>query len=1020
MKATTYPRLLFFILCFYVLTPVHTAAQQYQFTSNGSDGRDTVTITRIVNSYAKVKAVSGNVVWTNGPYVPQTRDRVLLLQMTGRDSGVWQWDTVRVGGNPCYLSNIYKTFDTAGGAKIQIIKAPQYQSLYIRSTGVLTAAPWNDSTGGVLTFMVKDTFKLDPGGSCDVSYLGFLPKSVAPAGVYGIGGAGGAGGAIGQDGGDSALVIGSGVGGGGDGGMFGQYGTAGDTIYYAHCPGCATRVYTDTARNISTPALGIALSKLMMGGAGRSGGGGKGGRGGGGGGGGTAGPGTAGGHGGNGGIGGQGGSGGGIIVYVTGHLALTDSSLHFYAIGGNGANGTPGDTGQAGGNGGPGLGPCGSGGTGGGGRGAAGGNGGDGGGGGGAGVILAFVFHDDSTYTGNSCLALGGTRGSGGHGGSGGPGGQNGTGPGGVNCGGAVAGRGPDGDDGNNGNNGNNGAGGGGGNSIIMLLSDCDGVFIYDYLPTLTVGYHCATDSFDSYFRSGWVGGSGNYLFNLNIDSGSTYTRYNYEVVDGNGCPGSDSKLSQQLMAADYQTLYYLTPACPGSADGVIRVTQGAIMQNPPDPCDSLYLYNYIYDINGNLLGSDLVAGLAGGNYIISWSIMGYPYLTDTILLPENTPLTLVPTITDPTCDPQADGSILLSAYGEDPCLPYNYDWDNGTYGYDNYGLSAGDYTVSVYCEGVGYCTSSSYVSITYEINYGCIQSETYTVNPPIAPADVYLDVDVCPGTPYTYKGIDYYPGFNTIPAVNTCDTTVYLTVNEYNPLMAWNLSDQTQGYGCYYNYPDYTALDVTGGDGNYSYYSVAQTSTCVGNALVTPYTVYVTDGSGCSAEFSVNMDYIQDNYIASIDNTTDETCPGARNGTMSFSVINVDMQQCGGSVYFNYNGPNGSSGSTVIYGIYSNTDYNLPAGTYNYYLSGLEVCANPVQGTFTIGSGGAGTISNEYDTICDGASFYWPADGNTYSQSGLYSITITGGSSTGCDSTANLYLAVLPPLTAGNLSDQT
>ncbi len=1071
MKATLTLRYFLFIIALSLLSVLSVQAQQYQFASNGRDGRDTVTTTRIVNSYAKVKAITGNTVYTNGPYVPQVRDRVLLVQMTGRDSGVWQWDTVRIGGNPCYLSNIYKSFDTANGAKIQIIKAPQYQSLYVRSTGVLTAAPWNDSTGGVLTFMVKDTFKMDAGGNCNVSYLGFLPQAdTSSAGAHGAGGAGGLGGAIGQNGGDSALVVGSGVGGGGDGGMFGQYGTAGNSILYAFCPGCATPVYVDTAKNLSLIDSGLAKNKFMMGGAGRTGHGGKGGRGGGGGGGGTAGPGTNGGAGGAGGRGGTGGRGGGVILFSSGYMKIPDSTLLFFAIGENGRNGMPGDTGQAGGNGGPGLGPC-TVGPGGGGRGASGGNGGDGGGGGGGGVVYGVLFHAAPSFTDRSYTTAGGMRGRGGIGGPGGPGGQSGSVPGGTNCGGIQAGQGPNGDNGSDGNNGNNGVGsggssGGGGGVVVQPCQNFN-----NYQEAISVGYGCTTQGYLTYFENNTGAQSPFTIFGEDTFSGNNYTTYLLTVGNASGCVAiRGGNVSQTVLQPSYE----VTPACPGTTDGQIVVTLDLAPPGPA-PCVPTAGYTAIYDINGFFIDSTQALALWPGRYYVVWGINNELPHYDTIELATVTPVTITPTITDPTCSQPDGGSIHLQVAGEDGCLYYYYSWNNQASGYNNDNLAAGTYEVSITYNGPDYCIPLA--NVWYNVNYACAQTETYTVNAPVGSEDVYLDVDVCPGIPYNYNGIDYYAGTNIILPANPggCDTTIWLTVNEYYspqgyeyqqicdgdqyfwngnyynqtgqyyttlfgadalgcdstveldlyvapPITAGNLNNQTIGDGCSTE-PDYLAMNITGGDGSYSYSSYAGTESCLVNALATPYTIDVADGNGCTAEFSLYVLYQQDSYAVSIDNTSPEACLNAADGTVSYTLQNLDNVQCNNPyVYFEYNGPNGyyQSISIPTYQTVVNTDYNLPAGIYYYNVSGIGACVANVHGTFVIGAGSNGVTGGEYDTICDGASFYWPADGNTYTQSGTYTVLITGGSSTGCDSTAHLYLTVLPPITAGNVADQT
>jgi hypothetical protein len=106
-------------------------------------------------------------------------------------------------------------FKFGPGNSVQGIIVPQYTNLTIPAGAGLTAAPWNGTTGGVVAFMVQNTFTVQTGGKCDVSGLGFTGSS---GGMDGSGGIGGIGGATIQNGGDSLLVLYSGLGNGGDGG----------------------------------------------------------------------------------------------------------------------------------------------------------------------------------------------------------------------------------------------------------------------------------------------------------------------------------------------------------------------------------------------------------------------------------------------------------------------------------------------------------------------------------------------------------------------------------------------------------------------------------------------------------------------------------------------------------------------------------------------------------------------------------------------------------------------------------
>ncbi|MBS1616912.1 MAG: T9SS type A sorting domain-containing protein, partial [Bacteroidetes bacterium] len=225
----------------------------------------------------------------------------------------------------------------------------------------------------------------------------------------------------------------------------------------------------------------------------------------------------------------------------------------------------------------------------------------------------------------------------------------------------------------------------------------------------------------------------------------------------------------------------------------------------------------------------------------------------------------------------------------------------------------------------------------------------------------------------------------------------------------AGNLSDQTFGDGCATE-PDYNAMSVSGGTGPYMFYSfVVGTAVCNGNALATSYLVEVDDAEGCIGNFYVDVNYVQDDYSITIDNTTPENC-GAGDGTFSYTVANLSNQSCINPTWsLDITGVNTSSqtGISSSSAYQSSTEYNYSADTYNYVLSGLGSCIAPVTGSFSIYSSIAGVTSYTYDTICNNSAVTW--NGTTYTQTGVYSYLMAGGSAGGCDSTAYLDLNVAP-----------
>jgi hypothetical protein len=419
-------------------------------TGTGADGSLTVTGTVYTDDVRSALSATSSA-GTNVVYVASTAgfaagQEVLIIQMEGTGVGNWETKIIQsVGSGALTLTqNLVNTYYVGGGNKAQVIKVPHYTSVTVQSGGVLTAHPWDGSTGGIVFFRAQTTVSVLSGGAIDVSGLGYAGGAGGTGGAAGAGGPGGAGGsAYGGNGGSGGIAPGGGSGGigggypdydypGGTGGSGGGYGYSGSTGGAGSAgSGPSGGSAGAGGGNGGSPDMVV----LQMGSGGGGGNGGSGGRGGGGGGGGGGGRysganGAAGGAGGVGGAGGAGGRGGGII-YISADSIIVNGVIKADGLSGSpGSSGAAGGAGGAGGNGGrAGLGPGGEysygpGGGGGGGNGAAGGNGGGGGGGGAGGSI--WLRANTLNLGTNLVTAPGGAGGAGGLGGSGGAGGAGG------------------------------------------------------------------------------------------------------------------------------------------------------------------------------------------------------------------------------------------------------------------------------------------------------------------------------------------------------------------------------------------------------------------------------------------------------------------------------------------------------------------------------------------------------------------------------------------------------------------
>ncbi len=245
--------------------------------------------------------------------------------------------------------------------KMQVIEVKQYTNVTINSGGVLTCAPWDGNTGGVVAFLASSNLTINSGGWIDVSAKGFFNANnggfggnfgtggAAPAAQPGIDGADGNNGSayeydVRSPGQPISPLPNLSGGNGGTGGLKvkGDWGWPGG----------------DRGTRLSLPAP-QPPKLLMLGNAGVQGRGGRGGDGGGSGGNGGNGAmiiggfgttGTSGTGSSNGGQGGDGGKGGGLIIVLANTITIPHSSQCVNISGSNGnvgSNGT-GIGGQAG------------------------------------------------------------------------------------------------------------------------------------------------------------------------------------------------------------------------------------------------------------------------------------------------------------------------------------------------------------------------------------------------------------------------------------------------------------------------------------------------------------------------------------------------------------------------------------------------------------------------------------------------------------------------------------------------
>lgn len=85
-------------------------------------------------------------------------DVVLIIQMRGTNSGVYEVNLVTSGGGTSTLTmsqQLQTTYDNTGANQAQVIKIPMYTTVTVNSGITWSAPSWNGSTGGLLIFVAN-------------------------------------------------------------------------------------------------------------------------------------------------------------------------------------------------------------------------------------------------------------------------------------------------------------------------------------------------------------------------------------------------------------------------------------------------------------------------------------------------------------------------------------------------------------------------------------------------------------------------------------------------------------------------------------------------------------------------------------------------------------------------------------------------------------------------------------------------------------------------------------------------
>jgi gliding motility-associated-like protein len=299
---------------------------------------------------------------------------------------------------------------------------------------------------------------------------------------------------------------------------------------------------------------------------------------------------------------------------------------------------------------------------------------------------------------------------------------------------------------------------------------------------------------------------------------------------------------------------------------------------------------------------------------------------------------------------------------------PYTYLWSNGATTEDISGLDAGTYTVTI--SDANGCTTNT--QVTVETIISDITVTPVVTNTTCTASLGAINITVSGGTsPYTYlwsngattediSGLDAGTYTVTITDANGCSTNLPFSIAANTVFIVATPvvtnTTCTASIGA-------INITVSGGSSPYTYlWNNGATTPNISGLAAGTYTLIITDANGCASNIPFTI------------------------GTNNIPIIaTADTVACSNQLPFTWN----------------NININAE-GSYPFTTQGTAGCDSTITLNVKVNSISRSTT---IDSTCANQPYTW--NGNTYTTSGSYSVTLTNAA--GCDSIATLILNVKP-----------
>ncbi len=479
---------------------------------------------------------------------------------------------------------------------------------------------------------------------------------------------------------------------------------------------------------------------------------------------------------------------------------------------------------------------------------------------------------------------------------------------------------------------------------------------------------------------------------------------YQITMYDSNKCVLIDSiQITEPFVLAD--TAIISNVKCFGGSDGKIAL----VISGGTQP------FVYDWPITGDSLSIDSLLSI--GTYPVNITDSNGCFITDTFIITEPTPLVLVIDSIASTCS-VANGQALVNASGGTGL--YTYVWSNGDSNSIAENIMAGNYSVVVTDSNM--CSATKNISVI-DIPSPIIDSIIVTNATCNSLGNASIEIVSVTGAGpfvYSWNASNYFDSIATnlsadtylisVTDTNLCVVTQQIIIKQPDSIAISFQDSMTICYGTQAT----LSVTVNGGNGAYTYiwdHGLDSASTNIVNTTISmAYSVVVLDTSGCSSDTAIINVLV--NPPLSIQVKADSSvCEGDP------IVLNALASGGNGGPY-NYNWNNGTySGDSISVTPTATTNFVVTVsdncGTLTVQDSAeVQVNPLPITSMFFTSTQGCSPVVVDFSFLSDiGDSLIWDfGDGSfaydttpqhTFTNSGLYNVTLTTISKNGCKNNA-------------------